>query len=155
MSCLLAASRCIAAIVLERFLLVVHIPVNFQWLTNSLLQPQLLTIPSVHICKGLTALWRTGTKIPVFRTATTSCWEWMSPRFCTFENKAEKENYCLGSSLHTSKASLYSCVCIGHSKNIQKVFIKVKTYGSKPSAQGSNFQNRDYLCSHSFFFACA
>lgn len=34
-SCLLAASCCIAAIVLDRFLMVVQVPVNFQWLTDS------------------------------------------------------------------------------------------------------------------------
>lgn len=61
-SCLLAASCCIEAIVWDRFLLVVQVPVNFQWLTDSPLSPQLLAIPSVYVCKGLTALLRTEQK---------------------------------------------------------------------------------------------
>lgn len=150
MSCLLAASHCIAAIEIARFLLVVHIPVNFQWLADSLLRLQLLTLPSAYVCKRLTALRRTRTKIPVFRTATTSCWEWMSPYFCTFEDKAEGGNYCLVS-LYTSKASFYPCICIGHSKTIQKVFIKVKTYSSKSSVQGISFQSGNYLCNQFLF----
>lgn len=72
--------------------------------------------------------------IPVLRRATTSCWEWILPCFCTFENKAKKGHGLLVS-LYMSKAPLYPLICVGLSKNI----IRVKSCGSKPSSQSSNF----------------
>lgn len=85
--------------------------------------------------------------IAVLRGAMTSCWEWILPCFCTFENKAKKGHGFLVS-LYMRKAPLYHSVWIGLSKNI----IRVKTCGSKSSAQSSNLQNEDDLCSHSFSF---